>query len=128
MPKRYADKPQLTIAPPAMTFLVAVAASTPQTGALSVGNLNAAAPLTWTVTVSGGSLTPLVTPITGVNTGLITVQIDPGVITPTGIYTAAITVSAVPTDTYGSPALIPITVIAVDQVYAAYLPVISASD
>lgn len=129
MPKRYADKPQLIVAPPAMTFLVEVAAPAPQTAVIRVDNLNVGVPLTWTVAISAAEgLTPLAAPITGVNAGLIAMQIDPGGVTQTGIYTAAITVGAVPTDTYGSPAVIPLAVIAVDHVYPAYLPVVSTSD
>ena len=121
-----ADAPALSVQPAALLFLAEVATPTVQTRTLYVSNSAAGTTLTWTLSVTPTDLFAVnVTPLTGVNSTSVTVQVDTAALTATGTYTAELIVTAEPTDTLGVPIAIPITVSAVEQISRTYLPLLS---
>jgi hypothetical protein len=93
---------------------------------VQVGNAGSVT-LTWSAWVdTGAALIPGLNPVSGTLTPgqsqTLSVTWVSG-IRPNGVYTGAITLSAVPTDTLDAPRTIPLTLFVVDQVHAVYLPI-----
>ena len=119
-------EPELSVQPTSLVFLAEVATPTVQTRTLNLANLTPGTSLTWTVTISPpAKVQPIVSPLTGTNSATLIVQLDTSTITTTGTYTAAIIIAAKPSNTIGNPITVPITVMVIDRVQRAYLPLIA---
>ena len=117
--------PTLLIQPDAITFTAHISYPALQTRTIQIYNTDPSMPMTWTITVNpSGTLQPLVSPVSGVDTGTLTVQIDTSPFTVTGTYTGAIRVSAEPTTTLGSPITIGVNLVLTDQFNRVYLPLV----
>jgi hypothetical protein len=128
MPKRsaYTNVPALSIQPGSVTFLAELASPGVQSRTIQLDNLVATAPMTWTAQVDpAGALVPSVTPLNGVNAATLTIQIDSSAYASLGTYTGAISVTAEPTTTIGSPASVAVRLIVVDQLSRVFLPAVS---
>ncbi len=81
---------------------------------------------TYTATLDPGSLAPTIVNTTGVisptDSTIMTVTFGSSG-QPTGTYTAVLTITAAP-ETTNAPAILPINLFIVDQIYYAYLPVV----
>jgi hypothetical protein len=122
MPKRYAAAAQFSAQPDRLVFLTEVATPTIQTQTIQL--INSAA-ISWTAaaSISGSSVQPSIDPISGTQSTTITIVIDPSPIGVSGTYTANILITADPI-TASDSITIPISIIAVDHLSRAYLPLI----
>ena len=131
MPKRYSGMPTLSVQPSQFLFLSQIGAPTAQTQTLQLTNLSLDSVLTWTMTISPAAEFPpiiagaLTGTLTGTASSILPINVDTSSITQTGMYTAYLIITAEPTDTIGSPAIVPINVLTVDQLHQSYLPTIT---
>ena len=120
-PERYAD-PTLSAQPVALSFMAPVTSPSVLTQTLVITNTTASTIMTWTVSVDGAAqIQPTVLPISGVNGGEVTVQVNTSAFSLTGVYSGALAISAEPTTTVGSPLTVPITLRVTSQMF---LPII----
>ena len=113
--------PQLTVVPPALTFLADV--DEPGTLAGVVVPLNARyGVLTWTATVAAGlEVTPTLALTAGLQGTPLTVMVDSTGYT-TGTFTGVVSVTSTTTDVLDAPQTVTITLRVVPEVYCVYLP------
>ncbi len=120
-----ASTPTLSAQPGAITFTAHISFPAILTRTIQIYNVNPGAPLTWTAAVDpSGAVQPLVSPISGVNTATLTVQIATLPFTFTGAYTGAIGISAEPTTTLGSPITIGVSLVLTDRFNGVYMPLV----
>jgi hypothetical protein len=127
MPKRSAfTATTLSAERGALTFLAEVLTPTVQTQTLHLSTSGFNQVVTWTISLS---VTPplalVVSPISGTGSADIAVRLDTSTVTTPGSYQAQLFIRAVPTTTTGTPITVPVTLIAVEQLQRAYLPLIA---
>jgi hypothetical protein len=116
-PERYAD-PALSVQPGALSFTAPATSPSVLTQTLALTNTTASTIMTWTVSVDGAAqVQPTVSPISGTNNGTVTVQLNTGAFSLTGVYSGALVITAEPTTTVGSPLTIPITLRVMSQTF-----------
>jgi hypothetical protein len=127
MPKRSAfTAPTLAVGPGALTFLAEVMTPTVQTQTLHLSASGFNQTVTWTVNLSATPpLSLQVTPISGTQSADVAVRLNTAAVITPGSYQAQLFITAQPTTTNGVPITVPITLIAVEQLQRAYLPLIA---
>jgi len=120
-PERYAG-PTPSVQPVALAFMAPVTSPSVLTQTLVITNTTASTIMTWTVSVDSAALVqPMVSLISGVNNGVVTVQVNTGAFSLTGVYSGVLAISAEPTTTVGSPLSVPITLRVTSR---TFLPII----